>query len=459
VLAVAAVAGALFWFTKAPDSPAPVAAIAAPTTAVAPGSSEQPDVAPTPLATTAPLATATVIPTPTAPPIPKPFDELIGTTPELALVLSSPLGSCQLTPGDPGPVGTQTLRCLGEVAVVPVAASAPGRIVGVVREPAPSSYAEAAAPVASDAGESSATQSAASPAVWSWSEQVRLGPHVIIDHGRIGGSANVQTVYAGLESIADDIALGSLVEAGAEIGTIQGPQAQLRYGLWDAGAPNDQSQVRVEGPSLEEQRRVAAALREQISSPTDPRCPLALNFSSLPGAARPYRNGTHQGIDFGCGAAGRSVSAIADGTVVYLVDDYVDPTVPNREAILANAGLAGFTPFWTLAMLYGNVVVVDHGVIEGAGRVVTISAHLEAVDEAITLGSSVSQGDRLGEIGNRGTNASARRIRGADDPSLHLHWELFIDNWFLGAGQPGQAVAELITTALCGAAATAGCPA
>jgi len=104
-------------------------------------------------------------------------------------------------------------------------------------------------------------------------------------------------------------------------------------------------------------------------------------------------------------------------------------------------------------------VVVDHGDIPGAGRVVTISAHLEEVDPGITIGSTVSRGQRLGELGNRGTNASAQGIRGAADPSLHLHWELFIDNWYLGAGLDSVTTIEVMAIALCGAAETPGCPA
>jgi murein DD-endopeptidase MepM/ murein hydrolase activator NlpD len=104
-------------------------------------------------------------------------------------------------------------------------------------------------------------------------------------------------------------------------------------------------------------------------------------------------------------------------------------------------------------------VVIDHGVIPEAGRVYSIAAHLEAVDPAIELGAEVMAGQVLGELGNRGTNASAQGVRGSADPSLHLHWELFIDNWYLGEGQPANVVAELVATTLCDAAATPGCPA
>ena len=109
-------------------------------------------------------------------------------------------------------------------------------------------------------------------------------------------------------------------------------------------------------------------------------------------------------------------------------------------------------------MLYGNVVIIDHGELGDAGRVVTISAHLEAVDPEITLGGTVAKGQPLGEIGNRGTNASAQGLRGAADPSLHLHWELYVDGWYLGAGLPSPTVGELVRTALCGTEPTPGCP-
>ncbi len=186
---------------------------------------------------------------------------------------------------------------------------------------------------------------------------------------------------------------------------------------------------------------------------------MVLGSGSLPGAPRTYRNGTHRGIDFGCGTADRSGYSIADGTVVYLVNDYEDSSVAEREALLEQASIAGFTPHWTLVMLYGNVVVIDHGEIPGAGRVVTISAHLEEIDPSISIGGRVLRGQRLGELGNRGTNASAEGLRGASDPSLHLHWELFIDNWYLGSGLDAGTTVEVIAMALCGAAKTSGCPA
>lgn len=427
------------WFAVGEETagppPEPTASSSAPE--VQPAEVDQATAAPA-----APNPTTTPLPTPTPIPTPLPFNAAVPLS-ELDDLLASPVPACGLVRNDETVAGTVTLTCIEEWASVPVVSAGEGRIVHVVR-------------AAQDDVE--IAERVAGPA-WSWQEQSLLGPHVVVDHGPLGGSSNVQTVYAGLDAIAEDVRVGLAIGQGHQLGTVSGPAASVRFGLWVDNIRQDGVRVVADGPSAEQQRAVAQALGQVIASPTDPLCPLSLGSGQLPGAPRAYRNGTHQGIDFGCGAADRSAFSIADGTVVYLVDDYEDPSVPEREALLQQAGIAGFTPHWTLVMLYGNVVIVDHGVIEGVGRVVTISAHLEEVDPAISLGASVTRGQRLGELGNRGTNASALGIRGAADPSLHLHWELFIDNWYLGDGLDALTVSELISAALCGAAATPGCPA
>lgn len=431
------VALVIWWFALG-DEVASDPVVAQGERATAAPATTQPTEPPT---TVPPTATPVPTPTPTPTPTPLPFPEAIPPV-AVAEVLSTPLPDCGLVRDDAAVAGTVALTCIEEWASVPVVAAADGRIVDVVRSPAVEIDG-----VPADSGQ------------WSWSEQARLGPHVVIDHGPLGGTGNTQTVYAGLATIGDGITVGTPMTAGEALGTIEGPSASLRFSVWSDNERQDGVRVLDEGPDIEVQRAAALALREVIASPIDDRCPLVLNAGSLPGASRDYRSGTHRGIDFGCGAADRSVMSIADGTVVYVVDDYQDPPVAQREAMLQNAAIAGFTPHWTLVMLYGNVVVIDHGEIPGAGRVVTISAHLEAVDPAIRIGDTVTRGQRIGEAGNRGTNASSLGIRGASDPTLHLHWELFVDRWYLGAGLNTTDTIEVMTTALCGVAATAGCPA
>lgn len=419
--------------------------------------------APTPQAATAipsptavPSATPvpTPIPTPTPPPVS--FYEA-ADRPDWQGVLLSPMPGCVFV-DEPGlTAGALRLTCAIPSTRVDVAASAEGRIVHIVTAPAVvvgASPTETTQP----AETTQPTDTTQPTGGWSWAEQQQLGPHVVIDHGPFGEYRNLQTVYAGLDSIDEALSVGDAVEAGDIVGSVLGPEPQMLFSVWADDVRQDGASVIVAAPSVERQREAAAALREVIASPTDPRCPLVLSASQLPGASRSYRNGIHRGIDFGCGVSERFAHAIADGQVVYVVDDYADPTVAQREALLANAGRAGFTPHWSLLMLYGNFVVIDHGVIDGAGRVVTIAAHLESVAPEITLGSRVAQGQTLGEIGNRGTNASASGIRGSGDSGLHLHWELFIDGWYLGVDLGSPTVAELIATAMCGAAQTPGCP-
>lgn len=176
--------------------------------------------------------------------------------------------------------------------------------------------------------------------------------------------------------------------------------------------------------------QVAAALGP-LTMPSDCGLPFGV-AESLPNGARAYRGGVHEGIDFICGEKGRNAVAALDGQVVVANSSYVDPTNAEREEILATAKALGRTPQWTLAMLFGRVVVIDHGIRPGAGHVVTIYAHLNEIDPAIKPGRHVRAGDRLGEIGNLGTETAA--TGGTRPQSIHLHWEIHIDERFLGQG-------------------------
>lgn len=168
-----------------------------------------------------------------------------------------------------------------------------------------------------------------------------------------------------------------------------------------------------------------------ITVPSD--CPVPYDDpESMPNADRSYRGGTHGGIDFICMERGHDAVAALPGRVVLADNTFVDATVADRQALLDEAQALGRTPPWTLAFLFGRFVVLDHGVIPGAGHVVTIYAHLDEVDPGLRPGAQVAAGARLGEIGNRGTETGASG--GTRPQSIHLHWELHVDDVFLGAG-------------------------
>lgn len=163
----------------------------------------------------------------------------------------------------------------------------------------------------------------------------------------------------------------------------------------------------------------------------------------LPNAPRTYRSGTHQGVDFRCFARGHPAVAALDGRAVLVVGNYEDPDSDKRDLLLDVAAQLDATPPYTLLTLYGNYVVIDHGVIPDVGHVVTVYAHLESVDPDIRVGEAIQAGQRVGEIGNRGTHAAANGDFYTDP---HLHWELHIDNQYLGAGLTAAETRFVYTT-------------
>lgn len=310
-----------------------------------------------------------------------------------------------------------------------VTTSAPGRVLMAVADaPSPD------------------TLGAVPSETWSWQRLESLGRFVVVDHGRLGGSMSVVTVYSQLSDVADDITVGVAVEAGDPIGVIDASNAdgtaRLVWELWV-----DDDLLPADTPSVEPVTAIgwAAILADGAVLPASAACPLPSQVPELlPNAPRYYRNGVHRGVDFNCGR-GNDAFAFRDGTVLLAVRDFVDPFVAQREASLANAAFAATTPHWILMMLYGNFIVIDHGTIEGVGRVTSISAHLDSVDDAIRVGSPVSAGQRLGEIGNAGTNAGSEQT----DASVQLHWEVFIDDDFLGAELGTQETSAVYRAMLC----------
>jgi len=175
---------------------------------------------------------------------------------------------------------------------------------------------------------------------------------------------------------------------------------------------------------------VAAAIGP-LALPTD--CPLQIDDPDLlPNAARDYRGGVHEGVDFICRELGHDATTPLPGRVMVAARDLPEPTPEERVDLLADAKALGDTPPWTLRLLYGQFVVIDHGVIDGAGHVVTLYAHLAEVDPALRPGLEVPAGTRVGAIGESGTQAAGT---GEDAPySIHLHWEVQVDDEFLGRG-------------------------
>ena len=320
------------------------------------------------------------------------------------------------------------------------------------------------------------------------------GAYVVVDHGIIDGVGHVVSLYAHLDAVDPGIRPGLRVDAGQRLGGVgnTGTRAGAsgnRYGQlhlhWNfyvgdrylgaglstaetravyaelfsqaagtgAGTPHPGDAALTPGPGpagpgtitpsgrkplaepipFEAARAAAELLSADIVVPSD--CgPVPLDrASALPNAPRPYRSGIHQGIDFWCPALGHPAVAALAGRVVAAVGDFEDPTPLEWNQLLDTAAVLGTTPPFTLMMLYGNHVVVDHGIIDGVGHVVSLYAHLDGLEPGIRPGLRVEAGQPLGTIGNSGTRAGAA---GAVHDQLHLHWELHIDGRYLGIGLP-----------------------
>src|SRR3989304_4505489 len=110
--------------------------------------------------------------------------------------------------------------------------------------------------------------------------------------------------------------------------------------------------------------------------------------SLLPNARREYRNGTHEGIDFFV-PYGTPVIAAKGGWVIHSdAERYQEPDKGFRDMLLKTSSRLSDTPRDIENILLGRYVILDHGLINGQ-RVITVYAHLDSVDEDVTIGSYV----------------------------------------------------------------------
>lgn len=146
--------------------------------------------------------------------------------------------------------------------------------------------------------------------------------------------------------------------------------------------------------------------------------------SSLPGAARPYRHGVHEGFDWYTGGSevpinlNTPVVSIADGVVVRADHDYVEMTRIELDEYLSLSRDLQETPTFILDKLRGRSVWVQHD-----NGIQMRYAHLSRIEEGLQVGEVVNQGDTLGFVGNSGTSYA---VGGDTHGGLHLHADLLI---------------------------------
>lgn len=159
----------------------------------------------------------------------------------------------------------------------------------------------------------------------------------------------------------------------------------------------------------------------------------------MPNAPRPYRKGTHEGIDFynsdSCTAIGRGTEVLAAkaGRVIRADASYVDVDEKRIAAYLKNPNTEA-----SLDEFRGRQVWIDHG-----GGVVTRYCHLDGIAPGLTEGMAVAQGQLVGFVGESGTPSSVRN----PGREYHLHFELRVGDSFLGRNLDPSQVRALFSDA------------
>lgn len=168
----------------------------------------------------------------------------------------------------------------------------------------------------------------------------------------------------------------------------------------------------------------------------------------VPGAARNYRSGVHEGVDFGYNSVGVTVLvgtpvlAAGDGVVVRADLNHRELSRGEMEQLLARSAKQGYTSAADLDMLRGRQVWIDHG--QG---VVTRYAHLDRIAPGIKAGVSVTRGQLVAYVGRSGIPDEGA----GDEP--HLHFEIRVGDTYLGQGLSQVQARNLYVQALSGKAA------
>ena len=130
-------------------------------------------------------------------------------------------------------------------------------------------------------------------------------------------------------------------------------------------------------------------------------------------------------------ALGGAVLAAKAGTVVRSDLSFVEMTLDELNEILARTQAQGYTDTAALDKFRGRQVWVDHG-----DGIITRYAHLGGIPEGIAIGTSVAAGQLIGYVGDSGTPEAVTN----PGVEIHLHWELRVDDSFLGANLPPLSV-------------------
>ena len=168
------------------------------------------------------------------------------------------------------------------------------------------------------------------------------------------------------------------------------------------------------------------------------------NDASYPNAPRTYRGGRHVGLDlfhyFGEKdysvkpvTVDTEVVAAFDGTIIRADLDYT----PMSEAEWRKRSeyTQNFPNTFAKHDFGGRQIWIDHG-----NGVVTTYNHLSKIDKSVKVGKKIKCGDRIGWAGNSGLLGEAQ----GNNAGVHLHFEVWVDGFYLGYGMEPSLVKNYI---------------
>ncbi|MFB8425118.1 M23 family metallopeptidase [Priestia megaterium] len=143
----------------------------------------------------------------------------------------------------------------------------------------------------------------------------------------------------------------------------------------------------------------------------------------VPGAARDYRNGKHEGFDWYPGAIGIEITRqtlihpLFEGRIVRIDKNFKELEFNHREVLLKEAAESNNTSQKTLDKLRGRQVW-----IQSKNGVLVHYAHTSSVNPELKVGDYVKTTDWIAKVGNSGTSNGAL----GTDEDLHLHSDILV---------------------------------
>lgn len=200
-----------------------------------------------------------------------------------------------------------------------------------------------------------------------------------------------------------------------------------------ASAPVDDCDLAVRDTAGEPAVEMTSDLPELTEPIDDAEVPSSPD--RLPGAARTYRGGVHEGVDFRC-PRGTPVHAAEDGTVLTVENEPVLPEA-QRNTLLRQCRELGDTPPEVLRALHGRRITLNLGVRNGHLYTASYS-HLDSIRADLKPGMRVHEGEVIGMSGASGTSHAYLH-----DGWGEVHFELRRDGQPLGLGLAPADAAQL----------------